>query len=537
MTTQWIYLDTTAKHDLTDRLDHPPDDDTIRAHLGGTGLGMIRAEEAGLPIPPRVVVAAGASLIYLETGAFPDGLDDQLESGIRTLEARTGKTFGGTENPLIVHVQSAPRRLMPGVMRTLDAVGLTTDTCAALVDLSGDAAFFHRMLAHAVVAFAGEIHGIDRARFDAAWEGWGADRSTWDWRTIAASCLDLYRQHVGEPYPQDPYRQLRLALGAVFRAWEDPRAVRYREQEGIPHDWGVAAGVASWVFGNLGPESGMGSVFSRHPVTGEPALYGGYVPGCARYNGSEVYDVLVPDGLASLRARHPGVHAALVACLRRVEAHDRDVQDVEFCVEQGRLWVLSARSAKRSPRAALRIVRDMVDEGLLAREEACRRLHTNGWIPQLRPEIPPETASRARASDRLLAQGWGVSAGAVVGAVAFDAETARAYAEAGRAVILVRETLGLVNYEDLFAVQGVVLQAVPPMANSAVACLGVNLPAVTTLPEMEIDAAAGTARVGDRVIREGDVITLDGLTGELLLGPVPLTPSPVLETLRALCPS
>lgn len=412
MAKQWVYLNTTAKQDLTGQLGREPDDDAVRARLGGMGLAMVRWQEAGLPVPPLFVIAADAALAYLETGALPDGLWPQVEAGIHTLEARTGKTFGGTDNPLIVSVRGTPRHPMPGVMGGVRTLGLTPDTTAALAALSGDPASTYRMYADAIVDFADAVHGVDRAQFDPVWEGRSDDRTAWDWRAVASACLSRYRDAVGEPFPQDPDRQLDLAIRAVFRQWESPRAVHYREHEDLPHAWGLGVAVASWVFGNLGADSGAGMVFSRHPVTGERALYGGFVSNALSYEAYASYDRLVPDGLASLCARYPQAYAQLADLVRKMETRERDAQHLEFVVEQGRLWVVAVRSAKRSARAAVRIVRDMVDEGLISADEARDRLGAMEWGTAVTTDLDPEAAARARAAGRLLAQGTGVSPGA-----------------------------------------------------------------------------------------------------------------------------
>jgi pyruvate,orthophosphate dikinase len=527
MTTQWVYLNDTARQDLIDHLDHPPDDDTIRAHLGDVGLGIIRAEDADLPIPPRFVVATGASLVYLETGAFPEGLESQLQSAVRTLEARTGKTFGGTENPLILTVQGATRGMIPDPIDEVRYIGLTLDTCPPLAARGNDPTFPYRMYTGMVAAFAETAHGIDRRTIYDPEEPMDGGLDEADWKEIVVAALDRYRERCGEPFPDDPYRQLTYVLRAIFRAWEDPHVAWYREAMNIPYDWGVGVSVAAHVFGNLGPVSGSGVVFSRHPVTGEKRLYGGYMPGVA-FDDDPQSNALQPDGLAALKAQDPEMYRRLMDVVRQAEAHFRDVQALGFTVEDGRLWVLASRHAPRSARAAVRFARDLRDEGLLTQDEARERLRTRGSMAQIHPEISPETAAWARAADRLLARGTGISAGAAVGLAVFAADAAQAYVEQGQAVILIREETTPDDLPGLLASQGVVVQRAFPFSNSVSVLLDLKVPLVINVPGMEIDAAAGTARVGDRVIREGDVITLDGLTGELFLGPMPLRPSPVL---------
>lgn len=533
MLKRWVYYMATAIRDLTEELGRPPDATELRAWFGHSGAYLLRLQELGLPIRPCCLIPARASLDYADTSALPEDFWAQLEEGVHQCEATTGQVFGGSVNPLLLVIHSASRSLMPGTLPDIWYLGMNRSVADALVALSHDPAWVYRTFINLVAQFAQIVHGVDRASFGGVVEEEEEDHwDAVDWRVQADRYLDTYREHVGEPFPEDPYRQLEHAVRAALEAWHDGRAVAFREREGISHDWGVSLAVTVDVYGRYGNESGRGFALTRNPATGAKELCGEY----RSQSGSAelLFELHEPLSLAPLRAQYPAIYAQLTELAARVEAEFLNLQELSFTVDRGRLWVWSTTATKCNPHAAARVALDMVAEGMISRVEALERLDGGEIATQLRPVVDDEAAEKARLSGRLLWRGIGASPGAAVGAAALDIETAAAWEKEGRAYILIREVDDLGEIPILLAAEGVVTRFGGIASRRTYFFRDINLPAVTGVTGLEIDHEARTACVGDVLLHEGEVITIDGTRGELFLGPVPLAPSPLLGEVVAL---
>ena len=463
-----------------------------RALVGGKAWGIAFMRHAGLPVPPAFVATTAACRAYLAEGALPDGLVDELSAGIAMLEAETGRRFGASERPLLLAVRSGAAISMPGMLDTVLNLGIDEAVEAALARESGDAAFardthrrFYEMYARIVLKA-----GIDKLPPEGSVEHWRA-------AVAEAGALGSV--------PAAPHEQLLGAVRAVFDSWNGRRARRYRAHRGLPDDAGTAVTVQAMVFGNLGESSGTGVFFSRNPLTGVPEPFGEYL---ARAQGEDVVSgQRTPQGLDALAASLPAAHAALIDAARRLEALNRDVQDIEFSVQQGALYLLQTRTAARAPAAAIRIAVDLVNEGTISTDEALARVSA----AQVRTLLMPRLAEGAAESAALLAKGEGASPGVGIGAVALDADTAEARGAAGEDVVLVRPTTSPEDVHGMVAARAVVTETGGATSHAAVVSRSLGVPCVVGCGEGVIAALAGKW------------VTVDGKAGHVFDGALPVT--------------
>ena len=463
-----------------------------RALIGGKAWGIAVMRHAGLPVPPAFVVTTEACRAYLAAGALPDGLLDELHAGIAMLEAKTGRGFGAPEQPLLLAIRSGAAVSMPGMLDTVLNLGIDEAIEGVLAAESGDATFardthrrFHEMYARIVLKA-----GIDALPPDGPVETWRAAVA----EAGAEGCV-----------PEAPADQLLGAVRAVFDSWDGRRARRYRKHHGLPEDAGTAVTIQAMVFGNLGERSGTGVLFSRNPLTGAPAPYGEYL---ARAQGEDVVSGRrTPQGLDALASSLPDVHAALLDAARRLEALNRDVQDIEFSVQEGALYLLQTRTAARAPAAAIRIAVDLVNEGTISTDEALARLSAD----QVRTLLMPRLDDGAAESELLLAEGEGASPGVGIGTVVLDADDAEARGAAGEDVVLVRPTTSPDDVHGMVAARAVVTAAGGATSHAAVVSRSLGVPCV-----VGCDEGVGATLAGREV-------TVDGKAGRVFDGALPVS--------------
>ncbi len=519
---KWVYLFSEGNKDM-------------RNLLGGKGANVAEMTNAGLPVPPGFTITTEACNEYFRLGhKFPEGMWDQVLDALKTVEKQTGKKFGDPENPLLVSVRSGARASMPGMMDTVLNVGLNEETLKGLAKLTGNERFAYDAYRRLIQMFGRIVKRIDAEKFEhildehkAKTEGKKDTDLTVDMlKQVVADFKALYKKEIDEEFPTEPLEQLRQAAEAVFSSWFGKRAVDYRNYNKIPHDWGTAANVQTMVFGNMGFDSGTGVAFTRNPSTGEPVLFGEYL---LNAQGEDVVaGVRTPGKIAQLEAEMPDVYGQFAKITDMLENHYRDVQDVEFTIERGKLWMLQTRAGKRTARAAVKIAVDMVKEGLITQEEAVMRVTPEQVDQLLHPVFDEKAKEQAREGDDYLAKGLNASPGAATGQAIFDATRAAETAEDGAKVILVRPETSPDDVHGMLAAQGVLTQHGGATSHAAVVARGLNKPCVAGCEALSIDLDARQFTVNGRVIREGDSISIDGTTGEVFAGAIP-TVEPAYE--------
>jgi pyruvate,orthophosphate dikinase len=496
-----------------------------RELLGGKGIGLAEMTALGVPVPDGFTITTEACRAYLGGGGeVPAGLDDEIDEHIAALEERTGKGFGDDSDPLLVSVRSGAAISMPGMMDTILNLGLNDVAVEGLAASTGNARFALDSYRRLIQMYGEVVDEVDGHRFEQALTDLKAargvsqdvDLTADDLRELAATFAAIYEEDTGHPFPQEPRDQLRRAYRAVFDSWNAPRAQVYRGANDIPDDLGTAVNVVQMVFGNRGDSSGTGVCFTRDPATGERLLYGEFL---SNAQGEDVVaGIRTPEPIERMRERMPEAFEQLVDTLDRLEAHYRDLQDIEFTVEEGTLYILQTRTGKRTAAAALRVAAEMVDEGLISREEAVARIDPGQLDQLLHPMIDPD------AHVEVAARGLNASPGAASGAIVLDADTAEERGKAGEDVILVRWETTPDDIHGLIHAAGVLTAHGGMTSHAAVVARGMGKPCVAGCEELSIDVAAGTVRIGENELRAGDVITVDGGTGRVIVGAVPLVP-------------
>ena len=501
--------------------------------LGGKGANLAEMASIGLPVPPGFTISTAMCTRYYEDGEqFPQELRDEVADGIAHIEAVTEKRFVDPENPLLVSVRSGARVSMPGMMDTVLNLGLNDQTVEGLAKKAGDERFAWDSYRRFIQMYADVVLELDHGAFEEALEiakednGFTLDTemSAEDWKALVTTYKGLVEEQWGKPFPQDVQDQLWGAVGAVFGSWQSERAKVYRRLNDIPADWGTAVNVQAMVFGNMGDTSATGVAFTRDPSKGDRAYYGEFL---INAQGEDVVaGIRTPQYLtkaareeanakpASMEEAMPEVYAELAAVFDRLENHYRDMQDIEFTVEQAKLWMLQTRSGKRTAKAALKIAVDMANEGLITREEAIARVDPAALDQLLHPTLDPS------AKRDVLTKGLPASPGAASGKVVFDADAAERAAAAGEAVILVRVETSPEDIHGMHAAKGILTARGGMTSHAAVVARGMGRPCVSGAGSLSIDNKAKVARVGSREVREGDILTLDGSTGEVMLGAV-----------------
>jgi pyruvate, orthophosphate dikinase len=473
-----------------------------RELLGGKGIGLAEMTQLGVPVPAGFTITTDACRAYMASGGkLPEGLEEEIDEHLARLEETTGKRFGDPDDRLLVSVRSGAAVSMPGMMDTILNVGLNDEAAA-----SGER-FVLDSYRRLIQMYGETVEGIDARRFEEA-----LDEE--DLPATIEAFKAVYQDETGRPFPQDAREQLSRAVRAVFESWNTPRAQAYRRYNKIPDDLGTAVNVVQMVFGNKGAESGTGVAFTRDPSTGEAGLYGEFL---ADAQGEDVVaGIRTPEPVEAMRERLPEAFDELVETIRRLEEHYKEMQDIEFTVEDGKLFLLQTRSAKRTAAAALKAAVDMVDEGLITREEAVVRIDPGQLDQLLHPRIDPDS------SYDVVATGLNASPGAASGGIVFDADTAEERGRDGSAVILVRWETTPDDIHGMIAAQGILTAHGGMTSHAAVVARGMGKPCVAGCEALSLDAAARTASLDGHKLNEGDVITIDGGTGEVIIGEVPL---------------
>ena len=500
----------------------------MRDLLGGKGAGLAEMTRLGLPVPPGFTITTKACNAFSRKGRFPPGLWKQVEEGVAAIEARTGKKLGDPARPLLVSVRSGAKFSMPGMMDTVLNLGLNDVTVPALGGLMQDDRFAWDAYRRLVAMFGRIVKEIDGHRFEAVLERYkeqtagnkDTDLTTDMLRSIVAEFREIYRKEVGREFPESPKEQLREAIAAVLRSWNGKRAVDYRNFNKIPHHLGTAANVQAMVFGNMGHDSGTGVAFTRNPSTGAKELYGEYL---ANAQGEDVVaGIRTPMRIVELKDRAPELYEQLARAADLLERHYRDVQDIEFTLEGGKLWILQTRSGKRSARAAVKIAVDMAKEGIITKQEAILRVEPLHVVHLLLPQFDEKAKSAARKEGRFLARGLNASPGAASGYAVFDPDEAETMGhDEKKPAILVRVETSPDDVHGILHSKGVLTARGGATSHAAVVTRGLGIPCVTGCEAIVVDYDVGEFRVRDKVIRRGDFVSIDGTTGEVFEGRIP----------------
>ncbi|HLV35016.1 MAG TPA: pyruvate, phosphate dikinase [Spirillospora sp.] len=523
--TKWVYLfDEVA---LAEEVVGGEWDD-VKALLGGKGANLAEMVRIGVPVPPGFTVTTEACNAYSASGEFPPGMWDQVLEALKAIEERTGKKFGDAKNPLLVSVRSGAKFSMPGMMDTVLNLGMNDETAVGMVALTGDERFVYDAFRRLVQMFGSVVMGIPDEPFEdylteikkRRHVKTDAELTAEDWKTVTAEFEKIYKEHVGSEFPQDPYEQLRLATEAVFKSWNGKRAVDYRNATGISHDLGTAVNVQTMVFGNMGSNSGTGVAFTRDPATGEKKLFGDYL---INAQGEDVVaGIRTPNPIAQLQEEMPEVFKEFSEICQKLELHYRDMQDVEFTVERGKLWMLQTRDGKRTARSAVRIAVDMAEEKLITRQQAVLRVSPEQVAQLLHAQFDIADKHAAEAAGRKLGNGVNASPGAAVGIAAFDADLAEKWGKAGKNVIMVRPETKPDDVHGMLASKGILTSRGGATSHAAVVARQFGVPCVAGAEALEIDVRARQLRVDNKIIYEGDVISIDGGTGEVFAGAIRL---------------
>jgi pyruvate,orthophosphate dikinase len=501
--------------------------------LGGKGANLAEMCHLGLPVPPGLTITAEACVWYYDNGRkMPDGLERAVTEALVKVGEIAGRVFGDPDKPLLLSVRSGARASMPGMMDTVLNLGLNDDTVAAVARDSGDERFAFDSYRRFIQMYADVVMGLDHEVFEEILEDEKArlgheldtDVSAAEWRDVIARYMAIIEQELGIPFPQDPHQQLWGAIGAVFASWMNARAITYRQLHDIPASWGTAVNVQAMVFGNLGDNSATGVAFTRNPSTGAKELYGEFL---VNAQGEDVVaGIRTPQSITeaariaagsdrpSLEKLMPQAFAEFLAICDRLERHYRDLQDLEFTIERGKLWMLQTRSGKRTAKAALKVAVDMAEEGLITRDQAVLRVDPASLDQLLHPTIDPH------ARRDIIASGLPASPGAATGEIVFTSEEAVEAAKAGRKVILVRVETSPEDIHGMHAAEGILTSRGGMTSHAAVVARGMGTPCVSGAGGLRIDTRNGTLVALGATLKAGDVITLDGSTGQVLKGEV-----------------
>ncbi|MGL5361592.1 MAG: pyruvate, phosphate dikinase [Bosea sp. (in: a-proteobacteria)] len=501
--------------------------------LGGKGANLAEMCSLGLPVPPGFTLSTEVCTSFYDNDRkYPAELKGQVDAALAKVGAITGKLFGDSANPLLVSVRSGARASMPGMMDTVLNLGLNDTTVDAVARASGDARFAWDSYRRFITMYSDVVLGVDHHHFEEALDDYkdrkglnlDTDLSAHDWQALVGRYKDIVKKALGRDFPQDPQEQLWGAIGAVFSSWMNARAIRYREHNGIPAAWGTAVNVQAMVFGNLGETSATGVAFTRNPSTGSKEFYGEFL---INAQGEDVVaGIRTPQDITeaarkaagsdkpSMELAMPGAYGELVRIYGLLERHYRDMQDIEFTVELGKLWMLQTRSGKRTARAALKIAVDLAEEGLITRDEAVGRIEPGSLDQLLHPTIDP------KAERHVIGQGLPASPGAACGEIVFTSEDAETAKKAGRKVILVRVETSPEDIHGMYAAEGILTTRGGMTSHAAVVARGAGKPCVSGAGTLRVDYAKGQLLAGGMTLKAGDIVTIDGSTGQILLGEV-----------------
>jgi pyruvate,orthophosphate dikinase len=506
-----------------------------RTLLGGKGANLAEMCSLGLPVPPGMTITTEVCNAYYANGRrYPDGLREQVENALQAIGAVTGRRFGDAARLLLVSVRSGARASMPGMMDTVLNLGLNDETVEALARDSGDERFAYDSYRRFIQMYCDVVLGLDHEVFEEMLEDEKASRGAEfdtdlgaaDWRAIIGLYKSRIEEELGRPFPQDPNEQLWGAIGAVFASWMNHRAITYRRLHDIPESWGTAVNVQAMVFGNMGDDSATGVAFTRNPSTGEKALYGEFLVNAqgedvvagirTPQNITEAARIEAGSDKPSLEKLMPAAFRDFVGIADRLERHYRDMQDLEFTIERGRLWMLQTRSGKRTAKAALKIAVDMAGEGLISRQEAIGRVEPSSLDQLLHPTIDPGAVRN------VVGMGLPASPGAATGEIVFSSDEAEDMKAQGRRVILVRVETSPEDIHGMHAAEGILTTRGGMTSHAAVVARGMGKPCVSGAGSLRVDQRKGTLLALGHSFSKGDVITIDGTTGQVLAGAVPM---------------
>ncbi|MDI6884124.1 MAG: pyruvate, phosphate dikinase [Hadesarchaea archaeon] len=510
-------------------------DGTNKRLLGGKGAGLCTMIQLGLPVPPGFVITTEVCKRYYEAGGkLPDGLVKEVEAAMRKLEKFTGKRFGDPKNPLLVSIRSGSMLSMPGMMDTILNLGLNDETVEGLVKLTNNERFAYDAYRRFIQMFGKIVLGIDAKKFEEVFEEQkrkseakvDTDLKAEDMEEVVNKFKKVVREETGREFPSDPREQLRLAIAAVFASWNNKRAREYREFYKIPHDLGTAVSVVTMIFGNMGADSGTGVAFTRDPVTGERKLYGEYL---FNAQGEDVVaGIRTPLKITDLKEKYPKLYKQLLDIDEKLERHYRDMQDIEFTVERGKLFMLQTRAGKRTAQAAVKIAVDMVEEELITKEEALLRVEPTQVEQLLHKQVDQ------KAKVKVIGKGLNASPGAAIGKVVFDSERAKELGNKGEKVILVRPETSPDDVGGIIASQGVLTSRGGATSHAAVVTRGLGKPAVVGCEAIEIDLENRVFGANGIKVKEEDIITINGSTGDVILGAAPLIEPKITKELLKL---
>ena len=495
---------------------------TMRDLLGGKGAGLAEMSRVGLPVPPGFTITTAVCNEYNAKGrTFPPGLMDEVRRALATVERKMGKGFGDPKNPLLVSVRSGAKFSMPGMMDTVLNLGLNEETLRGLTALTGNERFAQDAYRRFVQMFGKIVLDVPGDKFEASIEARkrrvGAkvdtDLTGTDLAEIAREFKALIKREKGVDFPTDPWVQLEMAIRAVFDSWMGKRAIDYRNFNKIPHTLGTAVNVQAMVFGNMGADSATGVAFTRNPATGEKRLYGEYLPNA---QGEDVVaGIRTPHPISQMEREMPAVYRQFQDVAKMLERHYKDMQDLEFTVERGKLWMLQTRAGKRTAQAAVKVAVDMVREKLITRDEALLRVDPEQIYQLLLPRFDPEDKTAAEREGKLLARGLNASPGAATGAAVFDPDTAVEMGATGQAVILVRPETNPDDVHGMLVAKGILTARGGATSHAAVVARGLGKPCVAGAEALRVDPQAHQFSVNGQVIRQGEFISIDGTTGEV----------------------
>jgi len=500
--------------------------ENVRSLLGGKGANLAEMKRLGLPVPPGFIITTEACNAYLKAGgAMPDGLWDQTLESLKSIETETGKTFGGRDNPLLVSCRSGAKFSMPGMMDTVLNIGLNDETAERMIALTGDPRFVFDAYRRLVQMFGSVVMGLPDEVFEevltAARRKAGVKTDTElnadAWQRVTTEFKSIYRNLTHHEFPSEPIQQMKLATEAVFKSWNGKRAVDYRNAAGIPHDLGTAVNIVTMVFGNMGEDCATGVALTRSGTTGEMGIEGDYLTNA---QGEDVVaGIRLTKDIREMKTEMPAVYAQFEEIAAKLETHYRDMQDVEFTVEKGKLWMLQTRDGKRTAQAAVRIAVEMAEAGMISQKQAILRVSPEQIDFFLHPQFKPEATKSARAAEKLLATGLNVSPGAAFGVAAFDADLAEAWSKnEGKKVIMVRPETKPDDVHGMLAAEGILTSRGGRTSHAALVARQFGKPAVVGVSELDIQISKRLMSVNDRVIKEGDWLSIDGTVGDVYLG-------------------
>ena len=530
---KWVYM-----FNEVDQAEAAVDGDweAVRSLLGGKGANLAEMTRIGVPVPPGFTITTEACNAYLAAGnQFPEGMWDQALHALKTMEEQTGKKLGDPQNPLLFSCRSGAKFSMPGMMDTVLNIGLNDDTARGMVELTGDERFVYDAYRRLVQLFGTVVLKLPDEAFEDLLEDLKEEKgvkldtelTAEDWKELTAQFMKVVLEGTGSEFPQDPYEQFRLATEAVFKSWNGKRAVDYRNAASISHDLGTGVNIVAMIFGNMGEDSGTGVAFTRDPATGEDVLYGDYL---INAQGEDVVaGIRNTEPIANMESELPEAFAQFLDITQKLENHYREMQDVEFTIERGRLWMLQTRDGKRTAKAAVKIAVDMANEGLISREEAVSRVSPGQVDTLLHPQFDLKAQDEAKEAGRLYASGVNASPGAAVGQVYFDADTAEKMAQdEGQDVIMVRPFTRPDDVHGMLASKGILTTEGGATSHAAVVARQFGVPCVVGASAIRIDLENRKMSVDGQVVGEGDWISVDGNSGDVYIGEIS-TVAPTLE--------